>query len=236
MFMRKRNGVSLLLLAAFFVTGCQKEIDFTDGAGAGSGTGGGSGNGGGGSTSGASFCPTTPGTWWKYKDSVSGAISTQTIQNTTKTKNGILYSAVTVSGRSDTGWYASPRPGYYLSQAGTDPGTGASYDATFHYLNDTAAVGYSWEYVEGQGNGFAADMKTTIVEKGLTMTVGGKSYKEVTHTTMELSYDLGFMVLDAALYDFYVAKGVGIIKIRTNIDALGTTLQTCSDLVDHSIK
>jgi hypothetical protein len=234
MFMSKRNGVSLLLLVTLFVAGCQKEIDFTDRNGSGSGTGGG-GNGGG-NVSGGSFCPTTVGTWWKYKDSTSGAITTQTIQNTTQTRNGILYKAVTVSGRSDTGWYASPRPGYYLAQAGTDPGTGASYDMVFHYLNDTAAIGYSWEYVAGQGNGFAADMKTTIVEKGLTMTVGGKTYKDVTHTTMHLSYDLGIIVLDAAVYDFYVARGAGIIKIRTNIDALGTTLQTCSDLIDHSIK
>ena len=228
--MRKLNAAALFLLGILFLASCQKEIDFTDGSG------GGNGNGGNVSNKDSSFCPTTPGTWWKYKDSASGALATQTLLNSTKIMNGNTYRAVTVNGGSDTGWYGSPRPNYYLAQKGVDPGSGASFDMIFHYLNDTAAIGHSWEYIAGHGNGAAALMKTTIVEKGLTMTVAGKSYKNVSHTTMQLSYDIMGMIIEMAQYDFYVAKGVGIIRIRTNIDALGTTLQACNDLVDHSIK
>ncbi|WP_315816095.1 hypothetical protein [Paraflavitalea speifideaquila] len=70
------------------------------------------------------------------------------------------------------------------------------------------------------------------------MTVEGKSYKDVTHTQIELQYDIpGLGVLTFATYDYYIAKNIGIIKIDTEGDLTwGGGIKTESNLIDYSIK
>jgi hypothetical protein len=47
---------------------------------------------------------------------------------------------------------------------------------------------------------------------------------------------LGF-IMEAGTYDYFIAKGVGIIKVRTQLLNFGVpVLQSCADLTDHSIK
>jgi hypothetical protein len=137
---------------------------------------------------------------------------------------------------TDTGWMASPQPNYYLYAKGVSPNTGASYDILFHYLNDTASVGNSWQYTAGQGNGFTAYIQTTIIEHNLTMTVAGKSYNNVIHTRLVWTYDIFGTSLDAMMYDYFTAKGVGIIKVRSEGLTLISGFKACSDLIDYSIK
>ncbi|HEX6914374.1 MAG TPA: hypothetical protein VF145_03995, partial [Chitinophagaceae bacterium] len=148
----------------------------------------------------------------------------------------IQFSAYDPGSNPDTGWAASPVPNYYMAAKGNSPNSGAPYDILFHFLNDTASVGYNWQYVAGQGNGFTAHIKTTIIEKGITMTVAGKSYSNVIHTRLELIYDVFGTMTPSGSYDYFIAKGVGIIKIRSDIGMFGMTFQACSDLVDYSIK
>jgi hypothetical protein len=221
----------LFLSACLFLMSCQKEVDDILSPSGGNGTGTGT-------NSGASYNPTTTGTWWKHKDSTSGMTSTSTIVNRTKTVNTIVYTAMvgTNGTITDTGWIASPRPNYYLYQKGVSPNTGAAYDMMFHYLNDTAAVGYTWQYTAGQGNGFTAYIQTTIVERNISMTVSGKSFTNVMHTRLTLSYDILGSVMDFMTYDYFVAKGVGIIKVRSEGLGLLGGFKACSDLIDYSIK
>ncbi len=223
------NRLCLLALSVLVFASCQKEVDFTDT------NGGGGGNGGGGPVSNSSFVPSTAGSWWKYKDSTTGRLATQTATSVTRMINGYLHRAIVLDTQADTGWTAAAQPNYFILQKGVSP-AGSVYDLNFHYLNDTAAVGHSWKYDAGHGNGLTAFVETTIVGKGLTMTVGGKTYTNVSHTSLRLSYDVGGVIIEMADYDFYIARGVGIIKSRTYINALGTTLEACSDLVEHLIK
>jgi hypothetical protein len=231
--MRTLKTAFVLMFVSAFLTSCQKEVDFnlppsvtpTPGTG---------GNGGGTTGSGAYF-PLTTGSFWKYRDSASGVISTNTVVAATRAINNILYKGIKATGVPDTGWAAAPQPNYYLSQKGISPNTGASYDLTFHYLNDTAAVGATWQSVAGQGNGFAATVNTTVIERGITMTVSGRSYSNVIHTRVGLSYDLLGNVMQFGTYEYFIARGVGIIKIQSDLGGFGASFKACSDLVDHKI-
>lgn len=142
----KKTDLTLLIffILSLFFTSCQKEISSELGTQAG-GAGSGSGNK-------TSYNPTTPGTWWKYKDTASGAVSTATMLNLTSKINGIVYTAMLGENATvkDTAWVASPQPDYYLYEKGVSPNTGASYNMLFHYLNDTAAVGTNWQYTAGR--------------------------------------------------------------------------------------
>jgi hypothetical protein len=227
----KKINLALLVFPAFlFLTSCQKEVSTELGTQTG-GTGTGSGNK-------ASYNPTTAGSWWKYKDTASGTISTGTMLKRTNTINGIVYTAMISENAmlKDTAWVASPQPNYYMYEKGVSPNTGASYDMLFHYLNDTAAVGSNWQYTAGQGNGFTALIQTTIVERNISMTVAGKSYSNVIHTKLVLTYDVYGSALDAMAYDYFIAKGIGIIKVRSEGLTLLSGFKACSDLIDYSIK
>lgn len=225
--MKKTIPALLFVLASMLVISCQKEISgeiisLTGGNSTGNKD---------------SYSPTTTGTWWKYKDSTSGITTTTTIADRTKTVNGIVYKAmVGDAGTTDTGWIASPQPDYYIYQKGVSPNSGASYDVLFHYLNDTASVGSHWKYQAGQGNGFTAFIETTIMERNITMTVAGKSYQDVIHTQLVWTYEIFGQAIDAMQYDYFTAKGVGIIKIRSTGLTLLSGFQACTDLVDYSIK
>lgn len=241
----RRNQVSLLLVLFISIVfaSCQKEVDGTlppDGTNNGGNTGGNNngGNGGTPTTSNGSYYPLTKDSWWKYKDSLTGNISNGKAVAKTKTVSGITFTAIVpVSTPStDTAWFAAPSPNYYLYGSGISP-QGASFAILFHYLNDTAAVGHSWKYNAGNGNGFTAYITTTIVEKLSSMTVQGKTYKDVIHTRLDLSYDVFGSELDMGAYDYFTAKGVGIIKIRSGLSFMGQTLiETSTDLIDYSIK
>jgi len=218
----------LFMFASLLLFSCQKEVNSDLGPQTG---GNGQGN------SSTSYNPVTAGSWWKYKDTASGNITTTTILNRTKIINGILYSAaVSDISTSDTGWFASPQPNYYTYAKGVSPNTGAFYDILFHYLNDTASVGYSWQYAAGQGNGFTAYIQGTIVERNISMTVAGKTYSNVIHTKLIWTYDIFGTSMDAMAYDYFIARGVGIIKVRSEGLTLLSGFTACSDLIDYQIK
>ena len=185
-----------------------------------------------------SYHPLSANSFWKFRDSATNTISTLKAINVTKSINGRTYTAILnmYGAQIDTVWAASPKPNYYYNMKGFSPNTGAPFDLLFHYLNDTAAVGTSWDYNAGHGNGFTALMTTTIMAKNMTMTIAGKTYTNVIHTRLDLSYDLMGMVTDFGFYDYYISKGVGIVRIRGELDAFGFVNVSCSDLVDHDIQ
>jgi hypothetical protein len=227
--MRKLHLLLLSALCVFMIS-CQQEIDdvLTNPPGNGNNNNNNNNN----NTSGGLYQPLTAGTWWKYKDSASGNLTTNTATSVTKTLNNINYRAIT-AGNGDTAYYGVKGPGYYFRAAGLSP-SGLPFDLTFNYLNDTASVGYSWQYNAGQGNGFTAITNTKIIEKGITMTVEGKTYTDVIHTFLVLSYDMGGTPSPYGEYDFFIAKIVGIIKSRADL-ASGLFI-SCTNLVDHHVQ
>lgn len=205
----------------------------TGGSGGSGGTGGGT---GGGNTNPNTYHPLTAGSYWKYKDSASGAFSMLTATNRTRTISNRLYSVITTTAgtQNDSLYAAVIGPDYFYYINTVSPNTGAPASLLFHYLNDTASIGYQWQYNAGSGNGYPATIRTEIVEKNITVTVAGHSFPNVYHTRLVLSYDMGTL-MEFGTYDYYIARGVGIIRIRTDFSAMGFNTPACSDLVDYHI-
>lgn len=225
------------LVVVFALASCQKEVGFDTPTGGG-GTGGG-GTGGGGSTASDSYQPMTKDSWWKYKDTgVVNQTMTITATGQKKTIGSKVYDVAnftgTVQGTAE-GYFYVAKPVYGVRQ---DVNNGTISTIELIYLNDTASVGYKWTDNMPPVNGFPARFNGEIKERNITKTVNGKTYTNVIHTQTRLEYE--FPVLgwtEFAVYDYYVAKGIGMIKIETEIIAFGVSGgKGVRDLIDYSIK
>ncbi|HWB64178.1 MAG TPA: hypothetical protein VG603_11745, partial [Chitinophagales bacterium] len=67
----------------------------------------------------------------------------------------------------------------------------------------------------------------------ISKTINGKNYPNVIHTQAELQYDLGSGYITAGVYDFYLAKGVGLIEL--SLDMNGSNYET-ETLTSYTIK
>lgn len=222
--MRKFLLHLLVLLFIGGLVGCQKEVDGTLSPGNTT------------TPSSNSYLPLSANTYWSYKDSATGTVVSNVVTNKTKTINNIPFNIVlsTSGTRTDSGYYAVDGPDYYVLANNVSP-SGFPVNLLFHFLNDTASVGYSWEFNAGHGNGFTAFVETTIMEKGITHTVSGKTYPDVIHTKLVLSYDVMGSVVPMGTYDYFIAKGVGVIRVRTLIDAYGMYMRANTDLIEYRI-
>ena len=220
----RKHVAYLLSFVVILLWSCQKEVDDPN-MQPGTGT-----------TSTGNYLPLTKDTYWKFKDSASGAFTTLTVLDKTRSINGRLYTAVLGSNTSQTDtFYMTKQGADYFEYAEAGNGTSSGM-FLFHYLNDTAATGQSWEYLAGEGNGFPAYIKTTIMERGVSRTVQSKTYTDVIHTRMEMSYDISGERMSAATYDYYIANGIGIIQVKSNMDMLGVQMVASSDLVEYQVK
>jgi hypothetical protein len=228
-----KHQLFLLLCILAFIS-CQKQFEISDSTQGGTGSGGGTGTTPG-TTSGA-YQAYTKGSYWKYKDSATGGFTTMTATDKTKTINGRNYTAFLQANatQSDTAYYANENHDYYNYFDVKSNTSGATM--LLHYLNDTATVGRSWQYAAGQGNGFAAYIRTTTLEKNISLTVNGKTYNNVIHTNLDLMYDVLGTLDKWASYEYYVAKDVGLIRLRTTISTLGLSVVSTLDLVEYQIK
>ncbi|MCO5950658.1 hypothetical protein [Mucilaginibacter flavidus] len=202
-----KHTLFLIAVVAFFASGCiSSKNDPKPGDGA--------------STS-DSYFPVTSGSTWTYKEEIAGATSSTVIKMTgnTKTFNGKSYyeatSSSTVKGNT-LGYFYTANHDFSILQ--TIPTYGINIE--IHLGNDTKAAGYSWTTsptADGYVNGFPAQMINTIKEKGITRVVNGKTFTNVMHTQADLQYDLGSGFMSYSVYDFYLAKGVGMIESDTGI-------------------
>ncbi|HEX4372147.1 MAG TPA: hypothetical protein VHZ50_02480, partial [Puia sp.] len=103
------------------------------------------------------------------------------------------------------------------------------------YLNDTASPGYNWQASAGSVNGFPAQVQGQIIDTGLTVTIGANVFTNVIHSEIDIEYNVGSgFQTPYAIYDYYVAKGIGIIKIEENFPTLGVS--ATSFLVSYKIQ
>lgn len=222
----------LLLVTAWFVTGCQKEVSIDNPGN----------NGGGGNNGKDTYQPMSKGSYWKVR--TTGPFNGEYMMTATdekRTVNGIDFTVFkNTSPQTQTldGLWGIKDHNYYTLVKGVSPNTGAPFDLNFRYLNDTASVGFTWEHDAGQGNGFAAKTPGVILEKGITMTVEGKTYKDVIHTRLEMQYEIPpFGMLIAGTYDYYIAKNIGVIRVDTELDPVfGGGVKAVSSLYEYSIK
>jgi hypothetical protein len=189
--------------------------------------------------SGEEYIPLSAGTYWVYKDSASNEFDTATVLNDKVTQNNISFTKVQLVSSTDTSYkyYAIQDHNYYIN----DELNGIAF--TIRALIDTANVGASWvdniNVNVGSGNTVQAKGTGTIVEKLNTFTVQGQAFSDIIHTRYVLSVNMLGTNVNIATYDFYFAKGKGIIKIKANITATvlggGNTTST-QDLVNYSVK
>lgn len=227
--------LTLLFIAlSIIVSGCQKEI--SSGVDNNNGTNPPS-------TVSEVYLPVSKDSYWKYKvTNPGGATSTITVTSTgqQQTYDGIAYHLFANSpstAGNENSFMAVKDHKYYTRAKGVSPNTGAPFDLTFLFSNDTATVGYQWNFDAGQGNGFAAKAPGSIVEKNISLTVLGKQYTNVIHSRFNIQYVLPVLgTTDYGTYDYYLAKNIGIVKIEFITPPLFGSIQSVTELIEYSIK
>ncbi|HEY4197855.1 MAG TPA: hypothetical protein VGM63_20080 [Mucilaginibacter sp.] len=177
-----------------------------------------------------SYFPVTSGSTWTYNDVAGGNTNTLTITMTGATSviNGKTYyvasSNSSVRGTSTGDYYAANHD--YAIRA-TNAAAGVTVELQLG--DDSKAVGYSWTTSptdNGTVSGFPARTVNTVKEVNVTKTVNGKSFTNVIHTQVALQYDLGSGFQNTAVYDIYLAKGVGMIELDTSINGSASETET----------
>lgn len=151
------------------------------------------------------YMPVTAKSTWTY-----GGTNpyTSTVTGATKVINGKTYHEM------ETNEDGTTRKSYLLKDKGvyTAKGFISQFESLeLVVLKEAAAVGESWEQTSTI-NGADTKLKFTMVEKDISKTVEGKTYKNVIHVKMETSLSFmgaGFITISTS--NFYYAKGVGLI-------------------------
>jgi hypothetical protein len=196
-------------------------------------------------SSSATYFPQTKGSTWKYRDSTYNETTAKSISSSPKVDtitfriNGAstdfnslkCYNVDVTSvlnGANTAYFYAGDHLFSLLEWS-------LLYGLTnLQMLKDTASAGYTW-----LGSPLCTSTITTpiassptrtistIIDKNILRKVGGKTYGNVIHTSVTLQTDFdgsGFNTL--AYYDFYLAKGVGLIEKDTHIYGLKYEVET----------
>ena len=182
------------------------------------------------STSSDSYLPVSSGSQWTYNDVVNGNASQLVVTMTGGTSliNGKTYYAGTSTSSAKgttTGYFYSANHAYSFRATSVT----ANVTLELQMGNDQQAVGYSWITTptdNGTINGVSAQTVNTIKEKNITKVVNGKTFNNVLHTQVALQYDFGAGFQDVAVYDIYLAKGVGLIENDTSISGSPYEVET----------
>ncbi|WP_256011763.1 hypothetical protein [Desertivirga xinjiangensis] len=188
-----------------------------------------------------SYYPVSKGTERTYKQSSGGSSSIyiETFTGNTVTYNQeTYYEAVTTTPNSN-----EIAKAYYFEGNGVYKLRATTYvngiDVQFTYLNERSDVGSTWTSnitASGQINGVPARMVGEIKEKNISKQVLGKTYDDVIHSTVQLQYNTGNGFETASTYEFYTARGIGVIEVDTKIDYFGLKLDSKTELQNYTIK
>ncbi|WP_146166542.1 hypothetical protein ABZR88_09915 [Mucilaginibacter yixingensis] len=185
------------------------------------------------------YQPVTKGSTWTYAVALSGqnysTTGTMTGDRTIfngKTYYNIAATATLQGAASGTSYFYSSQHVY--ANRGTS--IVANVTVEMPYLIDTVAVGHTWKaQVNDSGviNGTQGRFVGTMVERNIAKTVAGKSYSNVMHTQIDLQYNVQGTFQSFGTYDYYIAKGVGVIELDAS--AFGMTISN-EVLTSYSIK
>lgn len=183
-----------------------------------------------------SFQPVTAGTYWRFNGDVGGVPLTQTITMTGATEmvaGKLFYVGTNVMGGVSAANNYYHGGGNYILR-GTSLGGGITLD--FVYLIDDMTVGRTWTArltADGTVNTVPAQFVGKLVEANITRTISGKSFTDVVHTQGQLQYNLTGTMETFQTYDFYIARGVGLIQIESSTN---TGIKTVNSIAEYSIK
>ncbi len=183
------------------------------------------------------YLPLTRGTFWIYADSgFSNSNDTITMIGEKDTIiNTIPYSKVhNHSAIADNdSYYGLQSHNYYLY------GEQNGVQVTMLMLNDTTSIGNGWVFDMGLVNGLPGRGIGKMIEKNISYTVKGKVYNNVIHDKYTIQYNLLGSFTDFGSYDFYFAKGIGLIYIISSVPtSIGGTdgIYSKQELINYSIK
>jgi hypothetical protein len=190
-----------------------------------------------------SYYPVGNGTQRTYRltDDLTTSIitSVETSTGNKKTFNSEIYSEVSTKLNSSptlTNSYIYEKDGVYRFRGEV---LNLGFELQFEYLNTKVPVGGTWTKPvteSGTVNGAPARIVCTMAEKDISKVVNGKTFTNVIHTTVELQYDLSNGFETVTTYEFYSAKGVGIIEIDSEMDFFGFESTSKTELISYTIK
>lgn len=221
---------STLSIALILFSSCQKEVSETN-------NGGNSQNP---SPTNADYQPTSKDSYWKYQDSSSYTGKEEILRSTGTTRNidGLVWNELNrlFDGVESKAYVRKDGNKYFIrSKAMTSSGT--MVEVNSYYLNDKEPVGFKWEHSLGSINGVPARFLGEIIERDINYTVKGKTYSSVIHTRLILQYNIMGRYSTWAIYDYYIAKGIGVIRLVSDVQIEGISiLKTASNLIEYSIK
>jgi len=177
------------------------------------------------------FITTTPGTTWDYQstDNSTSAVSTYTRTSTSRdttisNKSYHIFNNTDANGTTDAFYNNTGNDYYQFSTlaAGLDP-------IDLHYLNDATAAGAGWNQsfsVPVPNSPIPGLMLTirinySVVEKGSSLVVNGKTYTDVIKVKSDITIDpiFGLSVTTTSnIYNYYAPK-YGLIKSDFNLVA-----------------
>jgi hypothetical protein len=183
----------------------------------------------------SSYLLSKKGTYWKYETDFNGTKSTNTItltgnKTTINGKNYLDYTGEAPGQPVQTGYYYMGNHQYNVRASAQ------GYTLDILYLVDNYEIGQEWTGpINDQGtiNGIPGRVRGKILEKGITMEVLGKKYTGVYHTQAYIEYNLfGNGFENFGTYDYYIAKGVGLIEIDSELSGFSAS----SKLMEYTIK
>ncbi|MBS1530427.1 MAG: hypothetical protein JSU01_08980 [Bacteroidetes bacterium] len=183
-----------------------------------------------------SYWPVTPGNSWTYRDATSMGVSnfTLTMTGTTRSINDKTYYACSSlkNGINLVSYIYETAHTYALRD--TLDALGCALE--LQMCDDAQKAGYIWT-MQPTDNGMIESVPTQTLNQVIstdgTLTANGQNYAHVIHTQVELQYDEGKGFETVCTYDFFLAKGIGMIELDTRS---GRAVIESETLTDYSVK
>lgn len=175
------------------------------------------------------YFPNTTGTTWTYDGPFEG---TMIVTGERKEFDGKIYTELMSDGAISGASYLFKNSGdYYLR------GFGGLGDVDLLALKDDVNEGTTWtQNITYQGT--KAKVTYTLSAKNITETVEGEEFENVIVVQAHVTSTALGIPLDVADLSFHFGKGVGMIKIETDYEAI-TGLEGfngATELVDYTIE
>jgi hypothetical protein len=217
----KRFLLFILAIASVCIAGCKKDAPPGNGA----------------PSAADSYMPVTSGSSWTYVLNTPSSIDTVTVKMNASniTTNGKTYYTANATSKQSglVGIYFYEKDHIYATRNFNNY---ANAILELQLYNDTATINHSWtSYPSDNGSIDNVPIRaiSTIEEKGETKVFGGNTYTNVVHTEVDIQYDLGSGYETTYIYDYYLAKGIGILGY--NLRALNEFVESES-ILSYSIK
>jgi hypothetical protein len=217
----KRFLLFILAIAGVCIAGCKKDAPPGNGA----------------PPAADSYMPVTAGSSWVYFVNTSSSIDTVTVKMNTSnvTTNGKTYYTANATSKQNglVGIYFYEQNHIYATR---NFNIYANAILELQLYNDTATINHSWiSYPSDNGNINNIQVRaiSTIEQKGETKVFANNTYTNVVHTEIDIQYDYGSGYQTAYIYDYYLAKGIGILGY--NFRALNEFVES-EGILSYSIK